>query len=187
MAAIVIAVAVLVVLALWAILIFNRLIRLRNEADRGWANIDVQLKRRADLIPNLVESVKGYEAHERGVFEEVATARTAMQQATGPKAAGEANNLVTQALGKLFAVSEAYPALRATENFQKLQDEITDTEDKVAAARNYYNQTVYQFNSRIQSFPTLIVAKCLSFTAREFFALDNPADAAPVAVSFNKT
>ncbi len=175
---------VVVLLALWAVFIFNHLVRLGNEAKRGWSNIDVQLKRRADLIPNLVEAVKGYAAHERGVFEEVTAARTAMQQATGPAQAGEANKQAKAAIGRLFAVSEAYPALRASENFQKLQDELTDTEDKVAAARRYYNQTVYQYNSLLQSFPDLIVAKLGGFNEREFFELEQPADAQPVSVEF---
>jgi len=177
--------AVVVLIAIWAVLIFNRLVRLGNEAKRGWSNIDVQLKRRADLIPNLVEAVKGYAAHERTVFEEVTAARTAMQQATGPAQAGEANKQASAALGRLFAVSEAYPQLRASENFQKLQDELTDTEDKIAAARRYYNQTVYQYNSRLQSFPDLIVAKLGGFREREFFALESPAEAGLPNVDFS--
>lgn len=177
--------AVVVLIAIWAVLIFNRLVRLGNEAKRGWSNIDVQLKRRADLIPNLVEAVKGYAAHERTVFEEVTAARTAMQQATGPAQAGEANKQASTALGHLFAVSEAYPQLRASENFQKLQDELTDTEDKIAAARRYYNQTVYQYNSRLQSFPDLIVARLGAFHEREFFELEQPADAQLPSVEFS--
>ena len=176
--------AVVVLLAIWTVFIFNHLVRLGNEAKRGWSNIDVQLKRRADLIPNLVEAVKGYAAHERGVFEEVTAARTAMQQATGPAQAGEANKQATAAIGRLFAVSEAYPQLRASENFQKLQDELTDTEDKVAAARRYYNQTVYHYNSRIQSFPDLLIARLGGFNEREFFELDQPADAQAPSVEF---
>jgi LemA protein len=184
MIAVYIIIAVVVLIAIWTVLIFNRLVRLGNEAKRGWSNIDVQLKRRADLIPNLVEAVKGYAAHEREVFEEVTAARTAMQQATGPAQAGEANKQASAALGRLFAVSEAYPQLRASENFQKLQDELTDTEDKIAAARRYYNQTVYQYNSRLQSFPDLIVARLGAFREREFFELDQPADAQPPSVEF---
>ena len=175
----------LVLIAIWTVLIFNHLIRLGNEAKRGWSNIDVQLKRRTDLIPNLVEAVKGYAAHERAVFDEVTAARTAMQQATGPAQAGEANKQATAAIGRLFAVSEAYPQLRASENFQKLQDELTDTEDKIAAARRYYNQTVYQYNSRLQSFPDLIVAKLGGFREREFFALESPAEAGLPNVDFS--
>jgi LemA protein len=178
-------IGVVVLAAIWAVLIFNRLVRLGNEAKRGWSNIDVQLKRRADLIPNLVEAVKGYAAHERGVFEEVTAARTAMQQATGPAQAGEANKQASAALGRLFAVSEAYPQLRASENFQKLQDELTDTEDKIAAARRYYNQTVYQYNSRLQSFPDLVIARLGAFHEREFFELEQPSDAQPPSVGFS--
>jgi LemA protein len=178
-------VAVVVLAAIWAVLIFNHLVRLGNEAKRGWSNIDVQLKRRSDLIPNLVEAVKGYAAHEREVFEEVTAARTAMQQATGPAQAGEANKQASAALGRLFAVSEAYPQLRASENFQKLQDELTDTEDKIAAARRYYNQTVYQYNSRLQSFPDLIVAKLGGFHEREFFALESPVEGQLPDVDFS--
>ena len=176
--------AVVVLLAVWAVLIFNHLVRLGNEAKRGWSNIDVQLKRRTDLIPNLVEAVKGYAAHERTVFEDVTAARTAMQQATGPAQAGKANKQAKAAIGRLFAVSEAYPQLRASENFQKLQDELTDTEDKIAAARRYYNQTVYQYNSRLQSFPDLLVARLGGFHEREFFELDQPADAQLPSVEF---
>jgi LemA protein len=183
--AVYIIVGAFVLLAIWAVFIYNHLVRLGNEAKRGWSNIDVQLKRRTDLIPNLVEAVKGYAAHERAVFDEVTAARTAMQQATGPAQAGEANKQATAAIGRLFAVSEAYPQLRASENFQKLQDELTDTEDKIAAARRYYNQTVYQYNSRLQSFPDLIIAKLGGFNEREFFELEQPADAQPPSVELS--
>ena len=175
----------LVLIAIWAVLIFNHLVRLGNEAKRGWSNIDVQLKRRTDLIPNLVEAVKGYAAHERQLFEEVTAARTAMQQASGPAQAGEANKQASAAIGRLFAVAEAYPQLRASENFQKLQDELTDTEDKIAAARRYYNQTVYQYNTRIQSLPDLIVAKLGGFHEREFFELESPAEGQLPNVDFS--
>ncbi|HEY5160802.1 MAG TPA: LemA family protein [Gaiellaceae bacterium] len=185
MIAVYIIAAVVVLIAIWVVLIFNHLVRLGNEAKRGWANIDVQLKRRTDLIPNLVEAVKGYAAHEREVFEAVTVARTAMQQASGPAQAGEANKQASAALGRLIAVSEAYPQLRASENFQKLQAELTDTEDKIAAARRFYNQTVYQYNSRLQSFPDLIVAKLGGFHEREFFALESPAEGALPNVDFS--
>jgi LemA protein len=151
---------------------YNRLVRLRNEADTGWANIDVQLERRGDLIPNLVETVKGYAAHERGVFEEVTKARTALQQASTPAAAGEANDVLTAALGRLFAVAEAYPELRASENFLRLQDELTDTEDKISAARRYYNSTVMHYNTGIQSLPWVLVARVLGFREKEFFSAE---------------
>ena len=161
------ALALLVVLAAVG---YNRLVRLRNEADTGWANIDVQLQRRTDLIPNLVEAVRGYAAHERAVFEEVTKARAALQQASTPGAAGDANDVLTAALGRLFAVAEAYPELKASENFLRLQEDLTDTEDKISAARRYYNSTVMHFNTAIQSIPWVLVAKPLGFRAKEFFS-----------------
>ena len=172
-------VAILLVLVAFG---YNRLVRLRNEADTGWANIDVQLERRGDLIPNLVETVKGYAAHERGVFEEVTKARTALQQAATPAAAGEANDILTAALGRLFAVAEAYPELRASENFLRLQDELTDTEDKISSARRYYNSTVMHYNTGIQSLPWVLVARPLGFHEREFFSAEG--DTATPQVSF---
>jgi LemA protein len=174
--------AVVVVLLLVGIYLFNRIIRLRNEVNTGWSNIDVQLKRRNDLIPNLVETVKAYAAHERGVFEEVTAARAAMANASSPAAAGEADSLLGQALGRLFAVAEAYPDLKASTNFLQLQAELTDTEDKISAARRYYNATVLAYNNAIQTFPSLLFAGAFGFDAREFFAADQ-ADRAPVVVS----
>ena len=174
---------VAVVLLLATVYGFNRLIRLRNEVNTGWSNIDVQLKRRNDLIPNLVEAVKGYAAHERGVFEAVTAARAAMTQASTPGAAGEADSLLGQALGRLFAVAEAYPDLKASQNFLQLQADLTDTEDKISAARRYYNSTVLAYNNAIQTFPALLFAGAVGFTAREFFAAAE-GDRAPVAVSF---
>jgi LemA protein len=173
-----IAVLLLVLVALG----YNRLVRLRNEADTGWSNIDVQLQRRTDLIPNLVETVRGYAAHERGVFEEVTKARTALQQASTPGAAGEANDMLTAALGRLFAVAEAYPDLKASENFVRLQDELTDTEDKISAARRYYNSTVMHYNNGIQSLPWVLVARALGFGEKEYFSAEG--DIAPPQVSF---
>jgi LemA protein len=170
---------VLAVVVLGFVVGFNRLVRLRNEVDTGWANIDVQLKRRADLIPNLVEAVKGYAAHEAGVFESVTAARSAVLGASSPGAAGEANELLTAAIGKLFAVAEAYPDLKASQNFLRLQDDLTDTEDKISAARRYYNATVMRYNTKIQSFPGLLYAGALGFRAREFFAADAEAHAVP--------
>ncbi len=180
---ILIVVGVVVVMLVVAIYLFNRLVRLRNEVDTGWANIDVQLKRRNDLIPNLIETVKGYAAHERGVFEEVTKARAAMAQASTPGEAGAADSMLGQALGKLFAVAEAYPDLKASTNFLQLQSDLTDTEDKIAAARRYYNATVLAYNTATQTFPSLLLAGPAGFRAREFFAADQ-ADRGPVAVSF---
>ena len=170
---------VVVALALVFVVGFNRLVRLRNEVDTGWANIDVQLKRRADLIPNLVEAVKGYAAHERGVFEAITAARTALLGASTPAAAGQANEVLTAAVGKLFAVAEAYPDLKASQNFLRLQGDLTDTEDKISAARRYYNATVMRYNTKVQSFPGLLYAGPLGFRAREFFAADAEAHAVP--------
>ena len=178
-----IVIGIVVVLLLVGIYLFNRIVRLRNEVNTGWSNIDVQLKRRNDLIPNLVEAVKGYAAHERGVFEEVTEARAAMANASSPAAAGAADSLLGQALGRLFAVAEAYPDLKASTNFLQLQSELTDTEDKISAARRYYNATVQAYNNAIQTFPSLLFAGLFGFDAREFFAADQ-ADRAPVAVSF---
>jgi LemA protein len=161
---------VLAVLVLVAVYGYNRLVRLRNEVDTGWANIEVQLQRRADLIPNLVEAVRAYAAHERGVFEEVTRARTELQRASTPGAAADANEGLTAAIGRLFAVAEAYPDLQASENFLELQNDLTDTEDKISAARRYYNATVMHFNTAVQSIPWLLIAKPLRFREREFFS-----------------
>jgi len=177
--------AAVLLLALYVAYAYNSLVRHRNECETGWANIDVQLRRRADLIPNLVEAVRGYAAHERETFDEVTQARAAVMSAGGPRAAAEANDMLGTALGKLFAVSEAYPQLRASENFQSLQDELTDTEDKIAAARRYYNATVLRFNTRQQTFPALVVARMFRFQPREFFEAGDEADA-PVGVSFER-
>lgn len=179
----IVALAVLVVLGLYVVFAYNGLVRHRNECETGWANIDVQLRRRTDLIPNLVEAVKGYAAHERETFDEVTRARAAVMGASGPRAAAEANDMLGAAIGKLFAVAEAYPQLRASENFLALQDELTDTEDKVAAARRYYNATVLRFNTRQQTFPTLLVGRLFRFSPREFFEAGEEAQA-PVEVSF---
>jgi LemA protein len=163
-------VGALVLLALVAAYGYNRLVRLRNEVETGWANIDVQLQRRADLIPNLVEAVRAYAAHERGVFEEVTRARTELQRASTPGAAADANEGLTAAIGRLFAVAEAYPELQASQNFLELQNDLTDTEDKISAARRYYNATVMRFNTAVQSIPWLLLAKPFGFREREFFS-----------------
>jgi LemA protein len=173
---------VLVLLVVLAAVGYNRLVRLRNEADTGWANIDVQLQRRGDLIPNLVEAVRGYAAHERGVFEEVTKARTALREAGTPAAAGEANDILSAALGRLFAVAEDYPDLKASENFLRLQEDLTDTEDKISAARRYYNTTAMHYNTAIQSLPWVLVARPLGFRVKEFFSAEG--DTAPPQVSF---
>jgi LemA protein len=164
--------AVAVLAVLFLVLTYNRLVRLRNETETGWANIDVQLRRRFDLVPNLVETVSGYAAHERDTLDSVTEARTVAQRAAGPADAAEANDVLGGALSRLFAVSEAYPQLRASENFLALQQELADIEDKLAAARRYYNQTVYRYNTVLQSFPAVVVAGPLRFREREFFGTD---------------
>jgi LemA protein len=161
---------------------YNRLIRLRQEANTGWANIDVQLQRRTDLIPNLVAAVRGYAAHERETFDEVTRARAALQHAETPAAAAVADAGLTAALGRLFAVAEAYPELKASQNFLQLQEDLTDTEDKISAARRYYNATVMHYNTAIQSFPYLLFAGPFGFRAREFFSAEG--DTAVPEISF---
>jgi len=173
--------AVVVALFVLAVLLYNHLVRLRNEAETGWANIDVQLKRRADLVPNLVEAVRAYAEHEAEVFDSVTRARAASLQASGPAQAAQADAELSGPLNRLIAVSEAYPQLRASENFLKLQQELADIEDKLAAARRYYNQTVYRFNSVQQTFPSLLVARPFGFDERQFFQTDQRE---PVNVSF---
>lgn len=176
---VIVVVAVAVVLLLLLALAFNHLVRLRNETQAGWSNIDVQLKRRNDLIPNLVEAVKGYAAHERGLFDEITQARAAVSGASGPAATAAASDALTAGVGKLFAVAENYPQLRATENFQQLSTELTDTEDKIAAARRYYNSVVQTYNTAVQSFPAVLYAGMLGFRAREFFAAQDSERATP--------
>lgn len=154
----IIGIAVVFLLLLWVIAIYNRIIRLENAIDNAWAQIDVQLKRRADLIPNLVNTVKGYAGHEKTVLENVTAARAALMSAKTPTEANEADGFLTQALGKLFAVAEAYPDLKANTNFLQLQDELTHTENKVGFARQYYNDSVLGFNNAIETFPNSIVA-----------------------------
>jgi len=183
-----IAVLVVVVLALlFFVLIYNGLIRKRNACQNAWAQVDVQLKRRHDLIPNLIESVKGYAAHERGTFDEVTQARTAAQKAQGPAEQGQAENILTQALGKLFAVAEAYPQLRATENFQQLQAQLAETEDKIQVSRQMYNDTTLTYNNAIQTVPTNIVAGMFSFQPRAFFEVEGDAEREAPQVSFATT
>ena len=177
--------AVVLLLALGVILIYNSLVAKRNRSENGWAQVDVQLRRRHDLIPNLVETVKGYAAHEQGTFTAVTQARAAAQQAQGPAAQAQAETALSGALGRLLAVAEAYPALRATENFQQLQAELGGTENKIAIARQVYNDTVLTFNNACQQVPTNIVAGIFGFSLREYFTLEE-GDAArePAAVSF---
>ena len=182
--AVLIIVVVIILLILFLIGIYNGMVRARNRVDEGWSGIDVQLKRRHDLIPNLVESVKGYAAHEAGVFEAVTQARAAAMGAQGPAQVGQAEGALTNALGRLFAVAEAYPQLRATENFQQLQAELTNTEDQIAGARRIYNGNVQSYNTRIQTFPGTVFAGVFGFTKREFFEIEDAGDRAVPQVSF---
>ncbi|HSD48785.1 MAG TPA: LemA family protein [Actinomycetota bacterium] len=176
-----VAVAALLVLAfIW---IFNRLVSLRNRVDNGWAQIDVQLRRRYDLIPNLVETVRGYAAHEREVFEEVTRARTRAIDASSVPDQADAENQITRGLRQLLAVVEAYPELKANQNFLALQEELTATESKIAYARQFYNDQVMRLNTLIQSFPSLLVARLFGFREREFFDIEDPARG-PAEVDF---
>lgn len=173
-----------VVVVLWAIIAYNGLIRRWYRIKEAWSDIDVQLKRRYDLIPNIVESVKGYATHEKSAFENVTKARA---MAMGAQSVGEhskAENMLTGALKSLFAVSEAYPALRASENFQKLQEELSDTENKIQAARRFYNGTVMDYNTAIQSVPTNIIAGSFGFKQEEFFDIEEEAQREAVKVQF---
>ena len=167
------------------VLLYNRLVRLRNRVDNAWAQVDVQLRRRYDLIPNLVETVKGYASHERATFEAVTQARSRAQAAGTVQDQAQAENILSQALGRLFAVAEAYPDLRATENFQQLQAELGNTENKIATARQVYNDTVLTYNNACQQIPTNIIAGIFNFELREYFEVDaGSAAREPVAVSF---
>lgn len=174
----------LVLVLLWFVATYNGLIRLRNRTDEAWSDIDVQLKRRYDLIPNLVETVKGYATHEKEVFERVTQARAQAMGAQTPAAHAQAENMLTGALKSLFAVAENYPELRASENFAKLQDELSDTENKIQASRRFYNGNVRDFNTALQVFPTNIVANMLGFKSREFFEIEEPKEREAVAVKF---
>jgi LemA protein len=183
--ALIIIAVIVILLIVFVIAVYNGMVRSRNKVDEAWSGIDVQLKRRHDLIPNLVESVKGYAAHERDTFQAVTDARTRAMSASGPAAAGAAEGMLSQALGRLFAVAEAYPQLRATENFQQLQNELTNTEDQIAASRRIYNGNVQSYNSSIQVFPNSIIAGMGGFTRREFFEIEDAGEREPVKVDFS--
>ena len=176
--------AIVLVVFLLVVALYNRLVRYRNRVDNAWAQIEVQLKRRWDLIPNLVESVKGYAAHERGTFEEVTAARTRAQQASGVAEQAQAENMLTAAIGRLFAVAEAYPELRASENFQQLQTQLEETESKIAVSRQIYNDSVLTYNNSIQTFPGVVFAGPFGFTTREFFEVAEEAQREPPRVDF---
>lgn len=178
---------VVAVLVIAGVVIYNSLVTLKVRVDEAWSDITVQLKRRYDLIPNLIETVKGYATHEKEVFEKVTEARANALNAQnkGVKETAQAENQFEDALKSLFAVSENYPQLRATENFQQLQTELTDTEDKIMASRRFYNGGVRDFNTKLQTFPTNMIGGMLGFQAREFFEVDNQAEVEkPVSVKF---
>ena len=172
-------VGVVALVLLFLVYEYNKLVRLRNRTQNAWAQVDVQLRRRYDLIPNLVESVKGYAAHERQTFDDVTQARTAAQQAKTVPEQAQAENALTAAIGRLFAVAEAYPQLRATENFQQLQQQLSDTEQKIAVSRQVYNDTVLTYNNSIQTVPTNIIAGFFHFEPRTFFEIEDPVREAP--------
>ena len=174
MLAVWILVAVVVVLVLWAVFTYNRLVTLRNRVENGWSQIDVQLRRRYDLIPNLIETVKGYAAHEREVFEHVTEARTRAMGATGVEDQANAENAVTAGLGRLIAVAESYPDLKANQNFLALQEELIGTESKIAYARQFYNDQVALLNTLIQKFPANLIAGLGHFEPKPFFEIDEP-------------
>ena len=167
--ALIVIVVIVVILVIALIAMYNNLVRLRNRVDNAWAQVNVQLQRRLDLIPNLVETVKGYAAHESGTFEAVTAARTAAMNATTPEARAEAENMLTGALKTLFAVSEAYPDLKANTNFLDLQAQLSETEDKISYMRQSYNDTVMNYNNAIQTFPAVIFAGMFGFRQRELF------------------
>jgi len=175
---------VVVVAVILIAMMYNSLVQLRVRAESAWSDIDVQLKRRHDLIPNLVETVKGYAAHEKGVFENVAKARSMAMSAAGPEQAGAAEGMLTQALRGLFAVAENYPQLQASQEFTQLQGSLNQMEDSIQNARRYYNAVVRDLNTRIQSFPTNILAGMFGFQQKQFFQVDAPADRENVAVKF---
>lgn len=176
----------LLVLLGWLIYLFNSLIGLKNRADNAWADIDVQLKRRYDLIPNLVEVVKGYAAHERGTLENVTAARGAAMSAVTPAAKAEAEPNLLVGLRSIFAIAEAYPDLKANEEFLKLQDTLTDIENYLQGARRYYNAVVRDLNTKLQVFPNNLVAPLFAVRPREYFALASEQEAQTVDVSFEK-
>ena len=183
MIAVWIVLAILVLLLLYVIVSYNSLVRVRNRTDDAWSQIDVQLRRRYDLIPNLVNTVKGYAAHERQTFEAVTQARTQGMNAQGVAEQAQAENMITGALKSLFAVAEAYPELKANQNFLALQEELTATEGRISYARQFYNDTVLKLNTKVQTFPTNVLAGMFGFKTREYFEADDTSRG-PVTVQF---
>ncbi len=184
MTGLIILLAVVAVVIIWLILLYNGLVQLKVRADSAWSDIDVQLKRRHDLIPNLVETVKGYAAHEKGTFENIAKYRSLAMQATAPADRAQAEGQLTNALKSLFAVAENYPQLRASEEFTSLQNSLQSIEGDIQNARRYYNAVVRDYNTKVQSFPTNMLAASMGFQQRQFFELDAPEERQNVAVKF---
>jgi len=180
---ILIVLVILVLLVLIVVGMYNGLVKLRNKVENAWAQIDVQLKRRYDLIPNLVETVKGYAAHEKQTLEAVIQARNMAINAQGPEQQAQAENMISGALKSIFALSEAYPDLKANQNFLNLQEELTSTEDRISYARQFYNDTVNRYNTKIQTFPAVVLAGMFNFTQREYFEAEGEAQG-PVKVQF---
>ena len=183
MLVVIILIAVAVVLLLYVIVAYNGLVRLRNRVENAWAQIDVQLRRRYDLIPNLIETVKGYATHERETFQRVTEARSRGINASGVGEQAQAENMITSALKSLFAVAEAYPDLKANQNFLELQEELSGTEGRIAYARQFYNDSVLRLNTKIETFPTNIVANTFHFEPQEYFEADDTSRG-PVSVQF---
>ena len=184
MSAMLVILGAVVFLVLYVVFVYNGLVRLKNRVEEAWSDIDVQLKRRYDLIPNLINTVKGYAAHESGLFQKVTEARTRAMQAGNAGEKAEAENMLTGTLKSLFAVAENYPDLKANENFLELQRELSDTENKIQAARRFYNGNVMELNTKIDMFPSNIIANMFNFVKREFFELEEEAAKQPVQVSF---
>lgn len=180
--------AIVAVVLIYLVVLYNRFIRFENRADEAWADIDVQLKRRYDLIPNLVETVRGYASHEKETFENVTNARVRAVQAEvsgDPKEVGKAENMLAGTLKSLFAVAENYPDLKASDNFKELQRELADTENKIQASRRFYNTTIRDLNTALEVFPGNVVASLFRFKEREFFEIEEAEERAPVAVDFS--
>lgn len=175
----VVGIALVLAVAVWVVVAYNRLVRVRNKCEEAWSGIDVQLQRRADLVPNLVETVKGYAGHEREALEAVVQARNAVADASGPRAAGQADDALEGALRQLFAVAEAYPDLKASTNFLALQRELAALEEEISFSRRYYNAVVEDLNTSIQTFPTMLVARPFGFSEREYFKAQEGARAVP--------
>lgn len=176
--------AIVILVLFWLVAMYNGLVRRRNQAHEAWSDIEVQMKRRYDLIPNVLETVKGYAAHEKGIFERVTQARSAAMGAQTPADHAKAENMLAGTLKSLFAVAENYPDLKANTNFLELQRELADTENKIQASRRFYNGVVRDYNTALETVPTNLVASAFGFTRREFFDLESEAESKPVAVKF---